>query len=63
MAYHCPPVRSTEREPGSVSTDSMSWSTWVAGDRSAFWIREALAKAWRCSAAWRSLRKLWRAVK
>ncbi len=63
VAYHWPPVRSTERDPGRVSTDSMSWVTSVVGERSAFWTRAALANAWRCSADWRSLRKVWRAVK
>ncbi len=63
VAYHWSPVRSTERDPGRVSTDSMSWVTSVVGEWSAFWMSEALAKAWRCSADWRSLRKVWRAVK
>ena len=63
VAYHWPPVRSTEREPGRVSTDSISWVTWVAGERRAFWTSAALAKAWRWSADWRSLRKVCRAVK
>jgi ABC-type taurine transport system substrate-binding protein len=63
VAYHWPPVRSTEREPGRVSTDSINWFTWVVGERRAFCTRAALAKAWRCSAAWRSLRKVARAVK
>ena len=63
VAYHWPALRSTEREPGRVSADSSSCSTWVPGERSEFWTREALAKAWRWSAVWRSLRKLCRAVK
>ena len=63
VAYHWPPVRSTDREPGRVSASSSSCSTSVPGDRSEFWMREALAKAWRWSVAWRSLRKLCRAVK
>ena len=49
---------STDREPGRVSADSISWLTWVPGERSEFWIREALANAWRWSVVWRSLRKL-----
>ena len=59
VAYHWPPVRSTDRDPGRVSTDSMSWVTSVVGERRAFWTSAALAKAWRCSADWRSLRKVW----
>ena len=63
VAYHWPPVRRTDRDPGRVSTDSMSWVTSVAGERRAFCTSAALANAWRCSAAWRSLRNVARAVK
>jgi len=63
VAYHWPPVRRTEREPGRVSTDSTSWVTSVAGERRAFCTRAALANAWRCSVACRSLRNVARAVK
>ena len=34
VAYHWPPLCSTDRDPGRVSTDSISWLTWVTGDRS-----------------------------
>ena len=63
VAYHWPPVRSTERDPGRVSAAPSSWSTLVPGERREFWMSEALAKAWRWSVVWRSLRKLCRAVK
>lgn len=63
VAYHWPPAWRTEREPGRVSTDSMSWVTSVVGERRALWMRAALAKDWRSSAAWRSERKVWRATK
>jgi hypothetical protein len=45
VANHCPPKCRTDSEPGRVSTEPMSWSTWVPGDRRAFWMSEALAKA------------------
>ena len=47
VAYHWLPVRSTDREPGTVSTYSINWVIRVTGDRREFCTSAALAKAWR----------------
>src|SRR5580698_7025733 len=63
VAYHWPLSSMTEREPGTVSSESSSWVTLGFADRNEDRASDALTYAWRRMAVSRSRRMNWRAVK
>ena len=63
VAYHWPLSSRTEREPGTVSSESRSWVMLGLADRSDERASDAFTYAWRRMAVSRSCRMNWRAVK